>query len=263
MAPQRILIVEDERIIGEDVRRRLESWGYDVPAVVTSGEEAIRLAEKHHPDLLLMDIRLRGRMDGVESARRIQEQSNVPVVFATASSDAPSMARASAANPLGFISKPFDDNEMRTVIAKALCRRNIDGSPVQTNGTPVRKSATRMPRVLVADDNSVNRLVARTMLEKLGCFVHAVESGLEAVEAFGKAPFDVVLMDCHMPHMDGYEAANTIRAKEAKGGHTVIIAMTADNLPEDRKRCHDVGMDDFLPKPVRLDQMRAVLEKWI
>jgi CheY-like chemotaxis protein len=263
MHPQRILIVEDERIIGEDVRRRLESWGYDVPAVVTSGEEAIKLAEKHHPDLLLMDIRLRGRMDGVESARRIQEQSNVPVVFATASSDAPSMARAFTANPLGFISKPFDDNEMRTVIAKALCKRNIDGSPTQTSGTPVRKSTARMPRVLVADDNSVNGLVARAMLEKLGCFVHVVDSGVEAVEAVEKAPFDVVLMDCHMPQMDGFKAATTIRAQEPKGGHTVIIAMTADSHPEDRKRCTEVGMDDFLPKPVRLDQMRSMLEKWI
>ncbi len=125
-APQTIVVVEDERITAEDLRRRLESWGYRVQAIVASGEEAIRVAEAIRPDLLLMDIHLKGSMDGVEAARRIKSRMNIPVIFATALSDPATLKRAQLSEPSGMIRKPYDDQEIRFTIATALARRAME-----------------------------------------------------------------------------------------------------------------------------------------
>jgi CheY-like chemotaxis protein len=120
---QSIVVVEDECIAAEDIRRRLVSWGYRVPAVVATGEEAIRSAEQVQPDLVLMDIHLKGRMDGVEAAECIRTRLNVPVIYASSYSDSDTMARAGVANPLEMINKPYDDLEIRAAIELALTRQ--------------------------------------------------------------------------------------------------------------------------------------------
>ncbi len=120
--PQAIVIVEDEWIAAEDIRRRLISWGYHVPAVVDTGEEAIRSAERVHPDLVLMDIHLKGRMDGVEAGECIRTRLHVPVIYATAFNDIDTKARARASGPCEIINKPYDDMEIRAAIEVALKR---------------------------------------------------------------------------------------------------------------------------------------------
>jgi len=124
--PLSIVIVEDECIAAEDIRRRLVSWGYRVPAVVATGEEAITLAEQVRPDLVLMDIHLKGRMDGVEAAECIRARLNVPVIYATASNDNETMMRAGAAGPFAVINKPYDDLEIRAAIELALMRQKLE-----------------------------------------------------------------------------------------------------------------------------------------
>ena len=121
-----IVIVEDERIAAEDVRRRLESWGYRVGAVVASGEEAVHTAETAHPDLMLMDIKLKGKMDGVEAARRIRARTNIPVIYATAHADPLTLQRAQVTEPFGLINKPYDDDQMRSAIAMTLFKRSME-----------------------------------------------------------------------------------------------------------------------------------------
>lgn len=133
-------------------------------------------------------------------------------------------------------------------------------APAVRAGTASRVSGLR---VLLAEDNEVNRDLAVEILELLGCRVDAARNGREAVAAFVGAPYDVVLMDCQMPEMDGFEATRLIRQREAANGgltRVPIMALTGHALSGERERCLAAGMDGFLSKPFRIDQLRALLE---
>jgi len=119
MAPARILIVEDEAIVAIDVQKTVQKLGYDVPAIAFSGEEALRKVEEIQPDLILMDIVLKGQMDGIEAAREIQERFGIPSVFMTGYSEE-LLDRLNTLQPLFYVSKPVEMNELKAAIDKAL-----------------------------------------------------------------------------------------------------------------------------------------------
>lgn len=121
----------------------------------------------------------------------------------------------------------------------------------------------RTRRVLVVDDNVTNRLVARRQLEALGYRVVAVASGVEALERLESDPFDAVLMDCQMPHMDGYETTRRLRQRESGETRQLVVAVTAHAMKGERQRCLDAGMDDYLSKPYRSEDLAAILEQWL
>jgi CheY-like chemotaxis protein len=118
--------------------------------------------------------------------------------------------------------------------------------------------------VLIVDDNPVNRMLAQRLVEKLGCPVTTANDGLEAYERVMSERFDIVLMDCHMPVLDGFEATRRLRAVERERAlpRLPVVAMTAGALDEDRRQCHDAGMDDHLPKPIRAADLAAALRRW-
>ena len=116
-------------------------------------------------------------------------------------------------------------------------------------------------RVLLAEDNLVNQKLASTLLRKLECIVDVAQNGLEAVMLFESNRYDVILMDCQMPEMDGFEATTAIRCLEQGRERTFIAAMTANALDGDRERCLHVGMDDYITKPVRPSVLEGVLRK--
>lgn len=115
-----VLIVEDEPIVSMDLRRKLEAMGYNVAAEIRSGEESIEAATKMRPDVVLMDIKLTGEMDGIDAAERIHDQFDVPIVYLTACADEPTLERAKATKPSGYILKPFGDAQLRAVVEMAI-----------------------------------------------------------------------------------------------------------------------------------------------
>ncbi len=164
---------------------------------------------------------------------------------------------------IGFESHPGQGSEFWFTLALEPTQ-----APAQA---PVRESLEDLPsseeamnvRVLLVEDNPVNQKVAVLMLERLGCLVDTAANGLEAVEIFTRLPYDLVVMDCQMPEMDGYEATRMIRTMESSGGRTPIIALTANAMKGDRDRCLAAGMDDYLAKPVDRDGLARVVRRWV
>jgi PAS domain S-box-containing protein len=148
MVTARILIVEDETIVAMDIERGLRACGYEVVGTVGTGEEAVRLADQFRPDIVLMDIRLRGEMDGIEAGRHIRSRYQLPIVFLTAYADDATVQRAKEADPFGYLLKPFEDQELHTAIEIALHKRNAERQALDQVDEALRQSEQRF-RLLV------------------------------------------------------------------------------------------------------------------
>jgi len=119
-------------------------------------------------------------------------------------------------------------------------------------------------RVLIVEDNKINLMVAQAILESLGCSIEIAENGRNGIECMAAGGFDIVLMDCQMPEMDGFEATRVWRAREGEGAKRLtIVAVTANALKGDRERCLAVGMDDYLSKPFTRAQLVSTLARWV
>ncbi len=201
--------------------------------------------------------------EGLELASAIKADpvfSDLRVVMLTRKTGANrSFAIASRQVICAQLDKPVRRSELLRVIGEAL----DPAAPAEADQSPQRAAhdgELLRARVLLAEDNPVNRLIALRNLERIGCVVEAVENGVAAVSAFFRQPFDLVLMDCQMPVMDGFEATARIREKET--GHTPIIAVTAHAMEGDRERCLAAGMDDYLSKPFGRGDLESMVRRW-
>ncbi len=142
MSKANILVVEDQFIVGEDLARSLRKLGFSVCSVATSGEEAIEQVTQFQPDLALMDIRLKGQMDGIEAAAHLKRHFNIPVIYLTAHSDDSTLQRASETEPLGYLLKPFEERQLYTTLEIALNRKRVERSNFLERNPEILEPAT-------------------------------------------------------------------------------------------------------------------------
>jgi len=164
---------------------------------------------------------------------------------------------------IGFESAPAEGSNFHFTARfekRAVTRRNAAAAPGPTGGE--EQLWRRGVRVLLVDDNLVNRTVGARQLMTLGFTAEVADSAAQAFAMLSNKNFDVVLMDCGMPEMDGYQAAREIRRREGSARHTVVIALTAHAMEDDRVRCLNAGMDDYLSKPVKLNVLAEKLDTW-
>jgi len=163
-----------------------------------------------------------------------------------------------------YITKPISQNELLEAILRSLGQLSPEIVSSTKNPThSLLKPTGRRANILLAEDNAVNQLLAIRLLEKLGHSVTLAENGVEAVTAARKTTYDLILMDVQMPQMGGFEATETIRKNEREVfRHTPIVAMTAHALYGDKEKCLQAGMDDYLSKPINVQKLKAVIEKF-
>ncbi len=271
LAGLRVLVVDDNRTQREALRAQLQAWQMLVECA-DGGEHALTTLRQAAAGgtpfaLVLIDLQMPG-MDGMALAREIRSLtalSATPLVMMRTSHAHAELREGGQALALTWLHKPVFRAELRQALLAALHPQTTVGmtSAAATEAAEAPSPAALTGRVLLAEDNPVNQHVARAMLTRLGLEVTVVGDGLAATEAAAQQAFDLILMDCHMPRMDGYEASHAIREREAGKRRIPIIALTANVMEGNRERCLEAGMDDYLAKPYSLDQLRAALARWI
>jgi PAS domain S-box-containing protein len=249
----------------------LEALGLSVVSTDDAADAFMRLGasvqEAVPIRLAIFDSSL-GETDGLELARAVAESEHLGrtrVVLLTPVTERRVADTARAAGVAEVLVKPVRFLALHDAVRNALgftptnARRSalLKGLPA-----PDARPKSRA-RILLVEDNPVNQKVATQMLERLGHLVDVAGNGLEGVAAVRKLPYDIILMDCQMPEMDGYEATAEIRRLEGEARHTPIVAMTANAMQGDRENCLAAGMDDYVSKPIRTPELAATLARWI
>ena len=256
----RILVIDDDDATRAVVEQYLFAWGASTVASASVGR-AIDLITSARVRGQAVGAILLAERPGADPrpalARLRAETGSRAGALLLTGNDQPGQAeRALEAGFSGYVRKPIKQATLHEALAELLAGHTIPADPsVREMHAPVEGLV-----ILVADDNAVNRKLTLQQLKKLGHRADAVEDGRQAVDAVLGGTYDLVLMDCEMPELDGYEATRAIRDVERRrGGHVRIVAMTANALDGDREACLAAGMDDYLAKPVLLDALRGAL----
>ncbi|GAC1402141.1 MAG: hypothetical protein NVSMB64_01420 [Candidatus Velthaea sp.] len=261
----RVLIVDDDDVSRAIIEQYCMSWGAIGTSTATPAHVIALLraasARRAPYDAVIIDFQMPG-VDGFALAARIQSDAAIastPLILVTAHDEAGRGTDAIARGFIAYLRKPLKQSTLLDALHLAL-----RGAPAAPAIAPRPAVETRdNVLVLVAEDNLVNRKLALQQLKKLGYRAHAVADGREAVLAAAGERYDVILMDCQMPELDGFAATQAIRrAETATGRHIPIVAMTANALEGDRDACLAAGMDEYLAKPVQLPELRAILERF-
>ncbi|MGI6200486.1 MAG: response regulator [Christensenellales bacterium] len=263
LPPLRVLLADDDPAVCQSAQGYLEELGATVD-VTQSGPEAVARAEAAHArgadyDLILLDVRM-GDADGIAAARGIRQRvgPRPPVVMVSAYDWEAIQAEAMAAGVNGFLQKPL----FKSSVERCLRQYALGQAPTADSlGEPPELEGRRL---LLAEDNQLNQLVAQKLLERMGMQVETVDDGQACVERFARSPagyFDLILMDVHMPVMDGYEATRRIRQMDRPDADVPIFAMTADAFAEDVEAAKQAGMDSHLAKPLNIPAMQREIQR--
>jgi PAS domain S-box-containing protein len=265
LAGKKILVVDDNLPHRRILEEQLCHHGMQVFSAAGAREALATLSEmaarQEAPHLGILDLQMPD-VDGLELAKSIRQNPDfetLPLMMLTSFRDYADARRAKEYGIHVYVTKPLREARLLSAICEAL------GHPQESAHleTEVPEPGALAGKILVAEDNRVNQIVIRTMLEKAGYQVDIVPSGRLAVELWESTAYDLILMDCQMADMDGYEATAQIRNREAaRGQRTPIVALTANAFGDDRRRCLDAGMDDFLSKPIELLKLIGTIEQW-
>ncbi|MCL6750280.1 PAS domain S-box protein [Nostoc sp. CCCryo 231-06] len=263
LARKRLLIVDDNLTNRQILTLQAESWKMQAYAVKSGKEALAQLAKGMQFDIAILDMQI-PEMDGITLARQIRKQpgcQNLPLVILTSLGRLETSSDFNDVQFAASLSKPIKQSQLYDVITRVLANQPI---PASISHFPLldRHLAHRLPlRILLAEDTIVNQKVALLMLQKMGYVADVVTNGLEVLKALQKQPYDLVLMDVHMPKMDGLEATRRICQEWGVGFRPHIIAITANAMRGDREVCLAAGMDDYISKPIQLEELAEALSK--
>ena len=274
----RVLLVEPSEVSALTIAEMLTSLGASVRCTM-SGAEAAEILEADIAHWQAVFIS--SRVQAVDPAlfvriQRLLGKGNRLVVVAPRGRVDPKLT----ARDVRVVAKPLQFHILEEALRSAISEKTMPAIPVpfspprrETPADPnsrdlqelaisVSRAESNGLRVLVAEDNVVNQTIVRKLLEQTGCLVDLVSNGRHAVSQWEDGHYDLILMDCQMPELDGFEATREIRKREVSGERVPIIAITANVLDKDRTHCFAAGMDDFLSKPLRLSQLQAAVTRW-
>ncbi len=254
-----ILVVDDNFISRNIIKKQLEQWNL-LPVVVSSAKEVLEIINKNSRlDLIITDMEMPG-MNGIELAEAVKKiDPKISLILLNAVGDERYKDHSGLFRAI--ITKPVKQHLLHKYISHELNRSDIAAEP--QNGKPKLTAdlAKNYPlRILVAEDNKTNQDVALKVLDKLGYKATLAQNGEEALEMVSEDKFDLIFMDIQMPVKDGLEATRMIRL--CLNTQPVIIAMTANAIQGDRQKCLNAGMDDYISKPFKIDELTKMIEKW-
>ena len=276
----RVLVVDDNATARQILRHQIFAWKLQKGSAA-SGHEALEIlraaaVEGHPYDLALLDLQM-PEMDGLTLARAIKAEPSIAgtqLIAITAQGHAVPAEEAKKAGIEASLAKPVRQSRLLDCLVNIIGRKTAVGLTVKGGGT-LRSMSTELQerlhrsRILLVEDNIINQKVALASLAKLGCSTEAAANGFEVLEALSRASYDLILMDCQMPEMDGYEATRLIRKQEQDPTQpcpwkapVYIVALTAGAMLGDREKCLAAGMDDYVSKPIRMVELQAALENW-
>ncbi|SCY74048.1 response regulator [Desulfoluna spongiiphila] len=267
----RILVVDDNKTNRDILRIQLTTWGMS-PDEVPDGETALKrlkeAVDKGTPyQLAILDMQM-PEMDGEMLGKAIRSDpvfSGTRLMMMTSLGERGDRQRLSAIGFSAYLTKPVRQSDLFDSLVTVLAgNKDNTWRPVMTRPA-IQEMKTENGRILLAEDNAINQRVGIGILKKLGLRADAVANGKEAVEALASIPYDLVLMDCQMPEMDGFDATKKIRSSNSTALNRAIpiIALTANTMAGDREKCLNAGMNDFISKPFSPRDLSEVLSKWL
>ena len=257
----RVLVVDTHKSNRDLLAGMLNKWKM-IPTLAENSAEALRLMRQQSFDLILLDMQV-VNVDGFEIVDEIERCRTSVQTRSAVLSSLGQRGHAKRWQDCGVdasLAKPLKISDVFRTVHKLLAEPGTAAELIPTETIPHR-SLSKALEILVAEDNVINQKLTRRLLEKEGHAVTMVSDGRQAVEAFGRRAFDLILLDIQMPEMDGYAAARAIRDKEMGHRRTPIVALTAHARGEDHHRCLQAGMDEFLTKPIDINEVRQMLIK--
>ena len=271
---KRVLVVDDNDTCRKVLQQQCSSWGMHATEA-SSGKEALAILRtkahlREHFDVVLLDQDMPG-MTGIQLSAKIKEDpslhNDILVIMLTGISHAPSKIIARNAGIKRILAKPVAGYALKTTLADELSQLQR-GEPLSSMRMSELPQTVVIPndfKILVAEDNSISTKVIRGMLAKLNLQPDTASNGEEALRAIQAQRYDLVLMDCEMPVLDGFTATEMLRAWELENHlpRTPVVALTAHIMSEHKERARQVGMDDHMAKPIELSQLREMIERWV